>query len=134
MRINEDYIDGFGNEEVIQHEEVEPICDDTPADLWYEKCKSDGYKLIIAPTTRFVYGQKREKIEKLIKRIRVILQTVCVKISTTQISTSNPPLVREYEDYGVVEENPEIFDLKYPGEFVIKTAVKLKTENVDKIL
>lgn len=55
MRINEDYIDGFKDEDVIHHES-EMVSDNIPADLWYEKCKSDSYSLIIAPTTKFVYG------------------------------------------------------------------------------
>ena len=133
MRINEDYIDGFKDEEVIQHER-EMISDPTPADIWYENCKSEGYTLIIAPTTRFVYGLKKTNIEKLVRHIRLILNTVCIKISTTQISTVNPLSVKEYEHIGVVQEKPEIFDSRFLGEFVIKTAVKLRTDNVDRLL
>jgi hypothetical protein len=133
MRINEDFFDNIDGSEIIQNEE-EMISDNTPCDQWYEKCKSDGYKVIVAPSLRFVYGVKKETIEKLVKKIRHILETVFVDISTTQISAVNQGRAEEYENIGVVVENPAVFQNRYLGEFVIKTAVKTRTNNLELIL
>lgn len=40
----------------------------------------------------------------------------------------------EYENIGVVVENPEVFNNIFLGEFVIKTAVNIKTNNLELIL
>ena len=110
------------------------ISDNTPCEQWYENCKNDGYKVIVAPSLRFVYGIKKETIEKLVRKIRHILGTVCIDISSTQISAVNPSHAKEYEELGVVVENPAIFENRFLGEFVIKTAVEIKTNNLELIL
>jgi hypothetical protein len=72
MRINEDFFDDIEGSEIIQNED-EMISDNTPCEQWYENCKSEGYKVIVAPSLRFVYGIKNETIEKLVRKIRHIL-------------------------------------------------------------